>query len=319
VDHSNFNEISLSVNMITYNHENFIKDAIEGVLNQKCKFRFELIIADDCSKDKTSFIIEEIIKNHPKGNLIKYFRHSNNIGMVQNSNFALSNSLGEYIAICEGDDFWIDNLKLQKQYDFLINNPSYIYTTHRYKIFNENIKKYDDNIYPLQFGYYTNKDNWVELNKKLYLKEWMTMPLTAVIRKDFLLDVNKLENEFIYYRDFHAYYLLLNYGKGCCLDIIGGVYRKHDGGIFSKINILEKTKTSLKIYLELFYYTKDNNFLIKYWEAILVLLKRFQGFKILYQSFLIDFSLIEKFYAINALFLYFLDRLSIKSLNKYDV
>lgn len=116
----------VSVVMITYNHENFISQAVEGVLMQECSFDFELIIANDCSTDKTNQVISNIIKNHPKSSCIKYIKHEKNIGMMKNFIFALEQCKGDFIALCEGDDYWTDPLKLQKQVDFLTANPDYI-------------------------------------------------------------------------------------------------------------------------------------------------------------------------------------------------
>ena len=111
--------------MVTYNHEKFISEAIEGVLIQQTNFSFELIIANDASTDGSDKIINEFIANHPKGNLIKYFKHEKNVGMMQNFTFALGHCKGKYIALCEGDDYWTDPLKLQKQVDFLEANEDY--------------------------------------------------------------------------------------------------------------------------------------------------------------------------------------------------
>jgi glycosyltransferase involved in cell wall biosynthesis len=112
-------DIFVSVIMITYKHEQFIAKAIEGVLMQKCDFEVELIIADDCSPDKTEEKVFQIIKNHPKNSWIKYTKHKTNKGMISNFNWALNQCKGKYIAMCEGDDYWTDPLKLQKQVDFL--------------------------------------------------------------------------------------------------------------------------------------------------------------------------------------------------------
>lgn len=113
----------VSVAMITYGHEKFIEEAINGVLMQECNFCVELIIANDCSPDSTDDIIQNIIKKHPRGNWIKYTRHKKNIGMMPNFVFALNEAKSKYIALCEGDDYWTDSLKLQKQVDFLEDNP----------------------------------------------------------------------------------------------------------------------------------------------------------------------------------------------------
>lgn len=109
----------VSVVMITYGHENYIQQAIESVLEQQCNFAFELIIANDCSPDNTDKIVEEIIKNHPKSNLILYHNHVKNKGIMPNFIWTLEQVKGKYIAICEGDDYWNDLFKLQKQVDYL--------------------------------------------------------------------------------------------------------------------------------------------------------------------------------------------------------
>lgn len=117
--------ILVSVEMITYKHEAYIKKAIEGVLMQETDFEFELIIADDCSPDDTANVVKNIMKSHPKGYRIKYFRQATNIGMNDNADFAIANCKGKYIAICEGDDYWTHHLKLQQQVDFLEANPDF--------------------------------------------------------------------------------------------------------------------------------------------------------------------------------------------------
>lgn len=115
--------VKVSVCMITYGHEKFIEEAINGVLMQECDFEVELIIANDSSPDLTDEIIQNILENHPKAYRIKYIKHDNNLGMMSNSIFAIKHCKAEYIALCEGDDYWIDPLKLQKQIAFLDNNP----------------------------------------------------------------------------------------------------------------------------------------------------------------------------------------------------
>ena len=115
----------VSVIMITYGHEEYIEQAILGVLSQNCGFEFEFIIADDNSPDNTEEIIRRIAKDHPRGDLINYTKHEVNKGMVANFSWAVSQSVGRYIAICEGDDYWIDALKLAKQVEFLELNPEY--------------------------------------------------------------------------------------------------------------------------------------------------------------------------------------------------
>ncbi len=131
----------VSVKMITYNHENFIAQAIESILMQETNFLFNLIIADDCSPDNTEEIVKNIISTNPKGHLIKYFRHKKNIGIKLNGIFGLNQCHGKYIALCEGDDYWTDPLKLQKQVDFLEANLDYTFSMGRVDMLIEETKK----------------------------------------------------------------------------------------------------------------------------------------------------------------------------------
>jgi glycosyltransferase involved in cell wall biosynthesis len=214
--------------MITYKHGEFIHNAVSGVLNQKVNFECELIIADDCSPDHTSEIITDLIKNHPNGHWIKYFRHKKNKGMQANGTFAIQNCTGKYIAICEGDDYWSDNEKLQKQFDFLMLNPEYKFCAHRVKEYHEKKKIFksiegnDQDLFINDFlkvggcaGAYTCSfffENDVELIQK-YLSPW-TLNLDG---GDFLL-------------------LLLfaqKYGKIRILKDQMAVYRIHSGGVWT--------------------------------------------------------------------------------------
>jgi glycosyltransferase involved in cell wall biosynthesis len=107
--------------MITYNHEKYIAQAIEGVLMQQTTFRYELVISDDSSLDNTLNIIKEYQERHP--NIIRIIYREKNLGSMRNFSDTFNYCNGKYIAICEGDDYWTDSLKLQKQVDVLENNP----------------------------------------------------------------------------------------------------------------------------------------------------------------------------------------------------
>lgn len=114
--------LKVSVCMITYGHEKFILQAIEGVLMQECDFEVELIIANDCSPDKTDLVVQNVLKNHPRRSWVKYFNYAQNKGIMSNLFFALEQCSGTYVAMCEGDDYWITKDKLQKQVDILEKN-----------------------------------------------------------------------------------------------------------------------------------------------------------------------------------------------------
>lgn len=114
--------ILLSVSLITFNQKEYIAQAIESVLMQKTNFNFELVLSDDCSTDGTRDICIDYQKKYP--DLIRLRLPKKNQGLIINMRENLSACVGKYIAILEGDDFWIDPYKLQKQVDFLEQNPT---------------------------------------------------------------------------------------------------------------------------------------------------------------------------------------------------
>ena len=120
----------VSVIMITYGHEKYIEEAIRGVFLQKTNFPFELIISNDKSPDSTDEIVKNIIKSAPENISVKYIHHPENIGMHHNFVSAFKMAEGKYIAVCEGDDYWTDENKLQKQIDFLEKNEDFTLTFH---------------------------------------------------------------------------------------------------------------------------------------------------------------------------------------------
>lgn len=103
----------VSVVMLAYNHAPYIVEAIEGVLAQRCPFPFELIIAEDRSKDETLAKCRPYVESHPER--VRILTSAQNVGMMPNLFRALDRCRGEYIAFCEGDDFWCDPDKLSLQ------------------------------------------------------------------------------------------------------------------------------------------------------------------------------------------------------------
>jgi glycosyltransferase involved in cell wall biosynthesis len=127
----------VSVHLLTYNHAKFFRQSVESVLAQKTTFDFEIIIGDDCSKDGTSQIADEYQARFPEK--IKVVRGEKNGGPQPNSIRILENCRGKYMSALEGDDYWIDPLKLQKQADFMEANPEFAvcFTNCRVEYFDE--------------------------------------------------------------------------------------------------------------------------------------------------------------------------------------
>jgi len=110
----------LSILIITYNQENFIKQTLDSILNQDYSFPFEIIIGDDCSKDNTRKIISEYKEKFPEEIVISF--NKENLGIVKNYFNVLSQASGKYIMECAGDDWWLPG-KVSKQINFMENNP----------------------------------------------------------------------------------------------------------------------------------------------------------------------------------------------------
>ena len=112
----------VSVHMLAYNHSSYIRQAIEGVLSQKIDFDFELVIGEDCSQDDTRVICLEYQKKFP--DKVRVLWAEKRVGIRENYFRTLACCRGEYVAFCEGDDYWIDDGRLQRQVDVMREHPS---------------------------------------------------------------------------------------------------------------------------------------------------------------------------------------------------
>ena len=122
------NKIMVSVSVITYRHEKYIRQALDSILMQETDFRYEIVIGEDASPDSTREILLEYKNRFP--DIIKLILHKHNVGASRNSYEVRKHCSGKYIAILEGDDFWTDKNKLQKQIDFLEQNPGFVGVAH---------------------------------------------------------------------------------------------------------------------------------------------------------------------------------------------
>ena len=118
----------VSVCVITYNHELYITQCLQSIVGQQCSFDFEVIVRDDCSQDGTLEIIRDFQVRYPK--IVKLLDASKNIGANKNILAVFSAAKGEYLALCEGDDYWLDNKKLSKQLAIMVSQPQLTFTAH---------------------------------------------------------------------------------------------------------------------------------------------------------------------------------------------
>lgn len=125
-------EVKVQIVCVTYNQKDYIEEAIKSFLMQKTNFAFEVLIGDDCSNDGTSEIVEEYVNKYP--DIIKHFRRNPNMGPLENFMDLCDRVTAKYAAFCDGDDFWTDENKLQKQYDFMEKNNDVNICAHKTKI-----------------------------------------------------------------------------------------------------------------------------------------------------------------------------------------
>lgn len=211
----------VSVCMITYGHENFIEEAINGVLMQNCNFEIELILANDYSPDKTDEVIQRILNKHPRASIINYIKHEKNIGMMPNFIFAMQQCKGKYIALCEGDDYWTDSLKLQKQVDFLEANPDYVLSFHNAEIINSTTKKQHPFIKEYDKNDYTATD---------ILNSWLIPTASMVFRNVFKGDFPLFLCKAIH-GDLALQVYLYEFGKFRAMNDVMSVYRINEGSV----------------------------------------------------------------------------------------
>ncbi len=117
------NNIKVSVSVLCYKHAKYLRQCLDSILNQKVNFRYEIVIGDDCSNDGSAEIINEYKEKYP--DIIVPLINEANLGASKNSFNIKLHCRGQYISSCEGDDFWINDQKLQKQVDFLDSHPEY--------------------------------------------------------------------------------------------------------------------------------------------------------------------------------------------------
>ena len=142
--------VLVSIVCITYNHEKYISKCIDSIISQQTSFNFELIIHDDCSTDETINILKQYKNKYPT--IISLILEEKNVysqGINILDDIVIPQVKGKYIAFCEGDDYWIDNYKLQKQIDGLLLNPECWICAHAVKVVDESDTKVIDKIAPI--------------------------------------------------------------------------------------------------------------------------------------------------------------------------
>lgn len=235
----------VSICCITYNHELYIEDALVGFLIQETDFPFEILIHDDASTDKTTDIIRKYQAKYPL--LIKPIYQTENQfskGIKISAKFNFPRAKGKYIAMCEGDDYWIAPKKLQVQKEYLERNKAFSFCFHKVKEIDEtSIFKAYSAYAPINKNIFNAKD--VILNHFI-------PTLSLFFRRDLIMKyLDAFKGEFVS-GDIFIEVLLAVQGNGFCFENDMGVYRHHDGGITKGNLSFEKTLQNSKSYESLY-------------------------------------------------------------------
>jgi glycosyltransferase involved in cell wall biosynthesis len=239
-------ETLLSVCLITYNQGNYVKEAIEGVLMQKVNFSWDFIISDDYSTDGTREVVLDFKKKNSE--LIKLILQGKNVGAAKNWFDLITTPNSKYIAYFEGDDYWTDPYKLQKQVDFLDNHPDYSLCCHLVDILNEETKEVSHFV---KDDIVDNKNRDISISD--FLDPFLIISCSLVFRRS-SFDVENRKRP--YFKDITLFAELLSKGKGILLNDCMGVYRQHGGGVWSSTSSLMKCKANAYTLMEMNKYYK---------------------------------------------------------------
>lgn len=250
----------VSICVVSYNHEDFIEDTLKSFLMQETSFSFEIVVDDDCSTDMTQSIIQQYTEKYPS--IIKANLRDENVGVATNEIGSLKRARGEYIAICEGDDAWIDSGKLQYQIEKMREYPSCDISFHPVRL------DYDETL-PLDFlrNYIEKSHNILSKNGDYYLfsnygKEDILFASDDIIRKgggfiatsSIILkrsiiedyadlienEVKKVEGKFL---DYYLQILGSVRGGALFLPRAMSTYTLHNSGVWTSMLIKEDTSS----------------------------------------------------------------------------
>jgi glycosyltransferase involved in cell wall biosynthesis len=235
----------VSICCATYNHEEYLAQAMESFLMQRVDFPIEIIIGDDCSTDRTPQIVQDYAERFP--GLVKAITSETNVGVSLNAFRIRAAARGKYIALCEGDDYWTDPQKLQKQVDFLEKNPEFTISAHWVKNVDGSGELLGKQVFtgekcPEVFGVEhaiggtpTHMNSWVFRTSAL--RSIPTQKMDLVLR--------------LPAHDEPLLLLLLVQGKGFCFPETMGVWRHHSAGYWSPRSELNRRLALLQYYYAL--------------------------------------------------------------------
>jgi len=240
MDSTQKSEPLVSISCITFNHVNYIEKALNGFLMQKTNFNFEVLIHDDASTDGTEDIIRNFERRCPS--IIKPLYEETNQwvkGRKGSAVFNFPRAKGKYIALCEGDDYWTDPLKLQKQVDFLEANEDYNICFHNVELYDETDRKFKEDTITREVSKTTDV---LDLARGNYIHT-----PSVVLRNNFNIPEWFFKSPI---GDWPLYMIAIRDKKLKKLDDTMAVYRLSNSGIWSnrsKENRIKSTIKSIKL------------------------------------------------------------------------
>lgn len=237
----------VSVWMIAYNHEKFITEAIESILMQDVDFDYEIVVGEDNSTDSTAAILSKYEEQYPGKFRVR--NNKVNMGISPNMIMTLNECEGTYVALLEGDDYWVEKNKLQKQVDFLENNQDFSMAC------NSSSEVYEDGT---EFKIAKREESIIDLG--MVLREgWFIRTASIVFRRE---AIKKGFPDFFYTAystDYILQIMILKYGKCKYFPEVMSAYRHHAGGISqaNKPLQLDRWITKIKLLDTLNRYTNE--------------------------------------------------------------
>lgn len=225
----------VAIHCLVYNHAPYLRDCLEGFVMQQTNFPFVAVVHDDASTDNSAAIIREYEQKYP--HIFKPIYETESIykkggfGAIDNVMLhAINATNAKYVAMCEGDDYWTNPLKLQKQVDFMEANPDYVICSHKFK------KRYMIDGHVEDIGYssiFPEKSEegctffLEQIYEKFYLQTLCVLYRRSALNEERYLAHHQIRDNVLFLE------IMRNGGKGYIFNSYDGVYRIHDGGVYS--------------------------------------------------------------------------------------
>lgn len=226
------NSVMVSICCLTYNHAPYVRECLDGFLMQQVNFPIEIIVHDDASTDGTQDVLREYKEKYPDlFHLILQTENQYSKGKHVTTEFLFPKARGKYIAFCEGDDYWTDSHKLQKQVDFLESHPDHSLCCHRTDRYIQDEKKFWPRMPPVQI-----KGEGISFKLQDWIRWGYVFQTSSVIIRRHSLDIAFLQS-FKNNLDIHLFYSSLENGMGYFMKDLMSIYRIHHQGIWSGLCI----------------------------------------------------------------------------------